>query len=241
VLLFSTETGALLTMMEANWLGRLRTGAASGVATKHLAREEATVVGMFGSGEQAETQLMAVCAVRDVAIAKVYSRTRDVLHAFCEQMGRLVRTEVVPMTHVDAVVEGSDILITATTASAPLFSGDLLSPGAHLNVIGSNWADRREVDATTIRRADLIAVDSIDQGRIEAGDLLLAEQEGVYAQEKTVELGQIIAGRTPGRATAEQITLFKSVGIALEDIAAAARVYQHAVESGVGQEINFLA
>lgn len=108
VLLFSSETGALLAMMEGNWLGRLRTGAATAVATKHLARAEATVVGMFGSGDQAETQLTALCAVRNVAIAKVYSRTREALHEFCGRMSHVVRAEVVPMTHVEAVVEGSD-------------------------------------------------------------------------------------------------------------------------------------
>jgi ornithine cyclodeaminase/alanine dehydrogenase-like protein (mu-crystallin family) len=240
VLLFSTETGALLAMMEADWLGRLRTGAASGVATRYLARPEATVAGLFGAGGQAETQLQAVCAVRDIALIKVYSRTREALRGFCERMSQVVPAEVVPMTHVEAVVEGSDVLITATTAREPLFDGGLVSDGAHLNLIGSNWADRREVDAATIRRADLIAVDSIEQARIEAGDLLLAEREGVEIQPKLVELGQIVAGRQAGRTSPIQVTLFKSVGIALEDIAAAARVYRKAVEAGVGQEVNFL-
>lgn len=241
VLLFSVETGRLLALMEADWLGRLRTGAASGVATKHLSRDDSTIVGMFGAGRQAETQLRAVCAVRQISLAKVFSRTRDALHAFCEEVSRQVGTEVVPMTHVEAVVEGSDIVITATTAAEPLFSGSLLSPGAHLNVMGSNAAEKREVDAETIRRADLIALDSMEQARIEAGDLLIAEQEGVSGWDKAVELGSIVAGRAPGRTAFEQITLFKSIGIALEDIAAAARVYRRAVEAGLGREVDFLS
>ena len=240
VLLFSTESGKLLAMLEASWLGRLRTGAASGVATKYLAREAATVVGMFGSGDQAETQLLAVTAVRDIALVKVFSRTREACTEFCERMNRQVRSEVVAMTHAEAVVEGSDVLITVTTAREPLFDGELLSPGVHINAVGSNWAERQEIDATAVRRADLIVVDSVEQARIEAGDLLQAEQEGVAVWGRAVELGQIVAGRHPGRTEAEQITLFKSVGIALEDIAAAARVYQRAREAGLGQEIDFL-
>jgi alanine dehydrogenase len=241
VLLFSTESGKLLAMMEGDWLGRLRTGAASGVATRHLARENSTVVGMFGSGDQAATQLVAVCAVRKITLAKVYSRTRSALHDFCQRMAQIVHAEVVPMTHAEAVVEGSDVLITATTASEPLFSGKQLSPGVHINAIGSNRADHRELDTETIRRAELIAVDSVEQARIEAGDLILAAAEGEDPWSKTVELGAILAGRHDARAFREEVTLFKSVGIALEDIAAAAHVYERARAAGVGQEVAFLS
>lgn len=240
VLLFGTETGKLLSLMEADWLGRLRTGAASGVATKVLARDDATVVGMFGAGDQAETQLAAVCAVREISLAKVYSRTKSALHDFCERMAQIISAEVVPMTHAEAVVEGSDILITATTSSEPVFDGKELSLGVHINAMGSNQPDRRELDGETIRRADLIAVDSVEQAHLEAGDLILAAQAGVNPWSKTVELGEILTGHHPGRTAREQTTLFKSIGIAIEDIAAAAHIYERARVAGVGQEVGFL-
>lgn len=238
VLLYKSETGDLLAMIEADRLGQMRTGAASGVATKYMARVDADSVGIFGTGWQAESQLMAVCAVRQIKSIKVYGRNAERREAFARKMTSLLRVDVTAANSPEEATRGKSIVITATGAREPVLKGEWIDPGTHLNVAGSNFLWKAEVDVETINRASIIAVDSIEQSRIEAGDLMPAIERGVISWESVTELGRIVAGRDSGRNSDDDITLFKSNGIALEDISTALRVYNLAREQGLGEEIN---
>jgi ornithine cyclodeaminase/alanine dehydrogenase-like protein (mu-crystallin family) len=239
VLLFHAESGELLAIIEADRLGRLRTGAATGLATRYLARPDARVVGMIGAGRQAATQLMAVCAVRPIAEARVYSPTPERRAAFAHRMRETLGIPVQAVERPEAAVEGADILITITSAREPVLRGAWLRPGVHLNAAGSNALLRRELDEEAIARADLIVIDSKAQGQIEAGDFLEPLERGRLQWERVYELRDVVAGRV-GRAHPEQITLFKSLGIALEDVAVAAVAYERARAQGAGERIRFL-
>ena len=240
VLLFSAEDGRLLSLIEADWLGRIRTGATSGLATRHMANPEASLVGLIGAGKQAETQLLGVCAVRSIRSIRVYSRRRPECEAFCQRMAEQLGIEVAPAASANEAVEDADIVITATTSGEPVLDGAWLKPGCHLNVIGSNWARRREIDDETLQRASLIATDSVEQARIEAGDLLIPARAGNLDWESVWELADVVAGDGPQRNSSYEITVYKAVGAALEDITVAARAYAHAREQGAGEEIDLL-
>lgn len=238
VLLYDAESGDMLAMVEADRLGQMRTGAASGVATRHMANETADTVGIFGTGWQAESQLIAVCAVRKIKSIKVYGRNAERCEAFARKMTSLLKTEVAPAESPEETVRNRSIVITATSAREPVLKGEWIEPGTHLNVIGSNFLYKSEVDVETIKRASIIAVDSIEQSRMEAGDLMPAIERGAIRWESLTELGRIVAGLDRGRTSDDQITLFKSNGIALEDVSTALRVYALARERGVGQSID---
>jgi alanine dehydrogenase len=238
VLLYDSESGDMLAMIEADRLGQMRTGAASGVATKYLARESADTLGVFGAGWQAESQMMAVCAVRRIKTAKVYSRSRERREAFARRMTALLRSDVTAVESPEDAARDCSIIITATTARTPVLEGKWLEPGAHINAVGSNFLSKAEIDVEAVRRASVIAVDSIEQSRMEAGDLIPAIERGAISWESVTELGRIVAGREPGRASDSDITLFKSNGIALEDISTALRVYNLARERGVGENVE---
>lgn len=239
VLLYDAKSGDLLAMIEADRLGQVRTGAASGVATKYMAREDADTVGIFGTGWQAESQLMAVCAVRQIKSITAFSRKPENRRNFSEKMSEMLGVDVKPAESPEQVVKGNSILITATSAREPVLDGSMLEPGTHLNVTGANYLSKSEVDVEAIRRSSIIAVDSREQAKLEAGDLLPAMERGVITWEGIRELGEVVAGHVPGRTSADQITMFKSGGMAIWDIAAALRVYNLAREKGVGKEINF--
>ncbi len=240
VMLYSSEDGRLLAQIEADWLGQMRTGAASGVATARLARAEANLVGLIGTGGQARTQLMATCAVRPIKAAHVYGRDAARRQAFCHEMHALLGIEVRPVETAEAAVREAEILITATTAREPVVRGEWLPAGTHVNAMGSNWGDRRELDSAAVARAALVAVDDVAQARIEAGDLLLAAAEGRFDLARVASLADVVAGKHAGRERPDDVTLFKSLGIGLEDIAVAGHVYQLAREQGLGEEIDFL-
>jgi alanine dehydrogenase len=238
VLLYESESGDMLAMIEADRLGQMRTGAASGVATKYLARASADALGVYGAGWQAESQMMAVCAVRRVKTAKVYSRNSAHREAFARRMTALLRCDVEPVGSPEEAAHGSSIIITATTARTPVLEGKWVEPGTHINAVGSNFLSKAEIDVETIGRASIVAVDSIEQSRVESGDLMPAIERGAINWERVTELGRIVAGREPGRASDTDITLFKSNGIALEDISTALRVYNLARERGVGETVE---
>jgi ornithine cyclodeaminase/alanine dehydrogenase-like protein (mu-crystallin family) len=240
VMLFSAEDGQLLAMVEAGHLGRIRTGATSGLATRYLANPGASEVGLVGAGKQAEAQLIGVCAVRPIKQVQVYSRHIEACEAFCTRMSHVLEVKVVPAASVRAAVEDADVVITATTSAEPVFEGEWLKPGCHVNAIGSNWPRRREVDDQTIERANLIVTDSVEQAKIEAGDLIIPARSGKLSWESVWELGDVVAGDGPERNSSYDITLYKGVGMALEDITVAARAYVLARERGVGNEIDFL-
>jgi len=244
VLLSSAADGRLLAIIEADWLGQMRTGGASGVATRHMASDEARVVGVIGAGGQARTQLIAMCAARPIETIHVAARDAARGEAFCAEMRQTLGVNVQLAANAEDAVRGADIVVTATTARAPVLDGAWLRPGTHLNLMGSNWADRREVDDEAVMRSERIAVDAFDQALIEAGDLLIPARAGkldlaqARAQGRIVELGEIVAGKTAGRPTAQAITLFKSLGIGLEDVAVGGLVYALARERGLGEEIR---
>jgi alanine dehydrogenase len=235
--LYNSETGELLAIIEADRMGQIRTGAASGIATKWMARENASTVGIFGTGFQAESQLEAMCAVRRIKRVRAFSRRKERREAFSKTMEERLGVEVRPADSPQEIVEGADVLITATTASEPLFDGDWLVDGTHVNVVGGNSLLRTEVDTATVIRSSRIAVDSLAQAMNEAGEIVKAVERGLLFWEKIVELRSVVTRQVKGRESEEEITFFKSTGIALEDLAVGATVYQRALELKVGERI----
>lgn len=240
ILLFSAQDGQLLAIIEAEWLGAIRTGATSALATKYMARPDSRAVGLIGAGKQAVTQLMGICAVLPISSVYVYSRNFQKCAVFCREMTNLLKIEVVPVAHAQEAVEGADIVITATSAREPVLFGEWLAPGCHINAIGSNWASRRELDATTVHYCSVIVTDSQEQARAEAGDFILADEEGVFDWGRVHELAEVVGAGHVVRSTAEEITLYKGLGIALEDVVTAAHVYHLACQRGVGEQLKLL-
>lgn len=228
--LFDGATGQPLAMMEADALGQIRTGAASGVATKLLARPDARVAGLFGTGKQARTQAWAISRVRNLSQIRVFSRSPENRAAFAKEMAAVCGCEIVPVARPEHAVRGCDIVTTATASKTPVFEGAWLEPGTHLNAIGSNFWNKAEIDVPTVRRASLIAVDDVEQAREEAGDFAQALSEGVLTWEMVHPLSAILTGRDPGRTSDREITLYKSLGLGAEDVAAAAVVYRAALD-----------
>ncbi len=239
--LYSAETGRLLALIEADYLGQMRTGAASGVATKYLARPEARTLGVFGAGGQARTQVLAVCAARPIERVRVYSHSPAKRAAFVAELQPLLSARLEAVAEPRAAVADADVIVTMTNASQPVFDGAWLRAGTHINAAGSNHLQRREIDGATVRRCAVIAVDMLEQAKLECGDLAPAVAEGAAAWETITELSEIIAGRAPGRPSADAITLFESHGIAAWDVATAGRVYELAVQRGLGQTIPLFA
>jgi alanine dehydrogenase len=235
--LYSAETGELLAMMEANALGQTRTGAATGVATRHMAREDAATIGMIGCGYQARAQLEAVCAVREIRDVKAFSPTLERRETFSAEMSAKLDVNVTPVDSAEEAVSQADVLVAITSASRPVLEGKWLRPGTHVNAAGGNHWMRRELDEVAIRRADLLVVDDLEQAKVECGDLISPVERGVIRWEQVAELSDVVTGRMPGRESAEQITLFESQGIALEDIATGLRIYELAKEQGIGSEL----
>jgi alanine dehydrogenase len=237
-MLFDPETGELLSIMQSDKLGQIRTGAASGIATKHLAREDADSLGLYGTGWQAESQLEAIAAVRRLSRVIVYSRTEESRKAFAEKMSERLVMEI-ETTHAPEEPAVQDIVVTSTSAREPVLRGEWLKSGVHLNAAGSNFLFKREIDREVVKRASFVCVDSREELGLEAGNLLQALETGVILPEAVHELGQVIAGQVKGRHSPEDITLFSSQGIALEDLAVARLVYDRAVAENVGREMTF--
>jgi alanine dehydrogenase len=235
--LFRSTTGEMAALIEADALGQIRTGAASGVATKYLANINARTACIIGTGYQARTQLEAVADVRRLERVRAYGRDAERREKFCREMSERIGVTVESVTSGEEAVKGADVVITATSATKVVLEGAWLSPGMHINAMGANWPQKRELDAAAVGRADKIVVDSIEQAKMEAGDLIQAFGEDQSRWNVVEELSQIVAGKTPGRTAPDQITLFKSNGIASWDLAAAVRVYELAVARGVGKPI----
>ena len=237
-MLFDPGSGELLSIMQSDKLGQLRTGAASGVATKHLAREDASTLGIYGAGWQAESQLEAVAAAKRLNRIIIYTRTERTRKTFAEKMSEKIGQEV-ETTHFPEEPAAQDIVVTMTSSKEPVLHGEWLKPGAHVNAAGSNFLFKREIDQDVVKRASLVTIDSREELGLEAGNLLQAVETGVILPEAVRELGQIIAGQVPGRTSPKEITLFASQGIALEDMAVARIVYDRAIEQGVGRDVDF--
>jgi alanine dehydrogenase len=237
VLLQDPHTGEVVCIMEGAWLTALRTGAASGVATRHLARlDPGQRVGVFGAGVQARTQLAAVKEVRQLGGAVVYDVSLEAARGFAEEMGAALDLEV-RWSRKPEEAAGCDIICTATTSATPLFDGRLLRPGTHINAVGSHTPGARELDSETVRRARLIG-DSREACFRESGDLIIPLREGSIAESHfQAELGEVVIGSRPGRGSDEEITLFKSNGLAVQDAAAARLVYEKARAAGAGTQV----
>lgn len=237
--LYEMATGDLLAVIEADYMGQLRTGAASGVATKYLARENSSVAAIIGTGGQARTQLEAVAVVRKLESVRVYGRDSAKREKFCKEMSEKLGIRVTPSSSSSEAVRGADIVCTATTSSQPVVFGADLSPGVHINAIGANHAHKRELDDEAVDSADVIAVDSVEQSRQEAGDLIIAFKgdESRWTGVKT--LCEVVAGKVSGRTSNDEVTLFKSNGIASWDLAVAMKVYAAAREKKLGRELRF--
>ncbi len=235
--LLDAKTGELLAVMQANRLGQQRTGAASAVATRYLARPDAAIVGIIGAGWQAQSQLEGVCAVRPVRVIRCASRTAERRETFARQMSERLGVTVVGVDSAEMAVRGADIVITATSAREPVLRGEWLAPGVHVNAVGSNRAEAREVDYEAVSRCALVCVDSLEQAQREAGDLLAPIDGGLWSWDRVCELSAVVAGKIQGRANQNDVTLFKSLGIALEDVAVGAWVYENARKNRLGREI----
>lgn len=237
VQLFGTESGKLEAIIEGSFLGMVRTGAASGVATRYLAREDAAVVGMIGAGKQAAGQLEAVCNVRAIREARVYSRTAERTRTFCDTMSTRLGIPVQPVASAADAVRGADIVNVITKAASPVLLGEWLEPGQHINAAGSNSLIRRELDEAAVRRCATVAVDARGTARNECGDLLPLVEKGHLDWNTLPELGEIIAGRVPGRTANEHITLYESHGMAVQDVYVGAALVALARERGVGIDL----
>jgi ornithine cyclodeaminase len=238
VLAVDPATGAPLALIEGGSLTALRTGAASGAATDVLARPEATTVAIFGCGVQARTQLEAVCTIRRIERVYVYSLNgAETFAAEMAGVGPIPADVRVAASPRQAVAE-ADVICTATTSRTPVFDGNDLRPGVHVNGVGSFTPETREIDETTVRRARVF-VDSFEAALAEAGDLLIPLHNGQITRDHILaELGQVIAGREPGRTNPDQITFFKSVGVAAQDAMAARAVLRNGPALGLGATVE---
>ena len=237
VMLFDPKQGGLTAVVEADLLGQFRTGAASGVATKKLARADASTVGVFGTGKQARTQLLAVCKVRPIKTAYVYGRDAERRKAFAAQLAQETGIEVVPVEKPEEAAKGRDIVCTATAAREPVLFGEWVSAGQHLNLIGSNFLGKAETDVEVFRRTTLVTVDSKEQAKLEAGDFVEPTKAGVLQWSDVLEFAPLFVGKYPGRESPQDVTLFKSLGLGIEDIALAVKVVESAKQQGLGREL----
>jgi alanine dehydrogenase len=236
--LYDAATGELVALVEADRLGQLRTGATTGVAVGWMADMSATEVGLFGSGHQAETQLEAVARVREIKSAFVYSRNPARRADFAARLSAKIGCQVIPVDRPQEAAEDLPIVITATTASEPVFNGNDLAEGTLVCAVGSNWPQKAEIDADVIRRADNIVCDSIEACRIEAGDFRDALERGIFSWPKAVELADVVSGREIGRSNSDSVVLFKSVGLAIEDVALGGKLLALARAQGIGRELQ---
>jgi alanine dehydrogenase len=222
VLLFDEPSGELLAMFEADALGQIRTGAASGLATDLLANQDARIGAVIGTGFQAETQLLAIDAVRKFDQVRIYSRREQARKDFIDKMQSEVRTKLVTASSAEECVRDADVICTITSSTTPVVEGRWLKPGVHINAAGSNSVARKELDADAVQQADLLCTDDREQCKIESGDFVGVLTEEQWSQ--VHELSDVVKGKY-GRTSREQITLFKSNGIALEDVASAHYIY----------------
>lgn len=240
VLVLNPETGAVEALLEGGSLTAIRTGAGCGAATDVLARKEACTLAIFGAGVQARTQLAAACEVRDIETVWVYDSNPTQVKTFIAEMagqGRIPKHLRDAHNSTEAVLD-ADIINTATTSKTPVFIDSDLKPGAHINGIGSYTLNMQEIPAETIARARL-TVDSRSAAQVESGDIAIPLQKMLIEESEIAEIGEVISGKRPGRSSAQQVTLFKSVGVAVQDAAAAQLAVKNARKNGLGTEVEW--
>lgn len=238
--LYDAENGNPLAIVDANEIGRLRTGAATGIATKYMAKKESNTAFIFGGGFQAEAQLEAVYKTSNIKKAFVTTRKIENAQAFADKMSKSLGIEIIPTQNIENDLPQADIIITITTAVKPLFEHTMLNPnGVHINGAGSNALIRAEVPEKTIEAAEVLAVDSKDVAAIECGDILPSLEKGRLHWNEIVELGEITAGFRKGRITENGITIFQSQGMGLQDIMCAEFIYRKALAEKLGKDLPF--
>jgi len=235
--LLNMKTGLLEAIVEAVWLGMVRTGAASGVASKALANPGASVLAQIGAGFQGMGQLEAVVTALNIREARVYARTRDKLEAWCKKMSDKLGIPVIPAASGAEAINGAHVVNVMTKSSTPVIDGDWLQPGQHVNAAGSNALSRREIDSKTVARSKLITVDSRGTARNECGDLLPAVENGLLSWDALTEIGDVLTGKAPGRAAKDDITLYESHGMGIQDIYTAVKLVELARARKVGVEL----
>lgn len=238
VIVIDAETGAPDAVMDGTYLTALRTGAASGAATDLLARSDARVAAVFGAGAQGRTQLEAVCAVRPIEEASVYDLESEQARRYAHEMSERLELDVRVADSPARAVRGADVICTATTSRAPVFDDADVQPGTHLNAIGAYTPEMQEIPPETVRRAKVV-IDHHEAALAEAGDLLIPMDQGIITADHIhAELGEVVAGDKPGRESSEEITLFKSVGVAVQDVATANAVLEAARANGLGADVS---
>ena len=231
-------TGEVIAIMDAGYLTAVRTGAVSGVATKYLARENSTTCTVFGAGAQARKQIEAIKLVRPIDKVLVIDISPEASQIFADDMSKTLNISVMTTEDVEGAIRQSDIIVTATNSQEPLFDGSWLQTGTHINNIGSHSVNARELDTTTVVRSKFVA-DLKEANLAEAGDILIPIQEGAVTEDKIyASLGDIVIGNKPGRENDDEITVFKSCGLAIQDISTALAVYKAAIEKNIGTEIS---
>jgi ornithine cyclodeaminase/alanine dehydrogenase-like protein (mu-crystallin family) len=242
IAIYEQASGRLLAMMDAHYLTAARTGATTGVATRFMARTDARRVAVIGSGLEARTNLLGVCAVRDIERVTAFSPNPERRAAFAQRMSQELKIEVRASDSPESCVEGADIVVVATNTTGKgdgiAFRGAWARAGMHVAAIGSTMPKLREIDAQSFARAGRIVIDcQTRQIEEESGDVIDALANGTYDRGKVSELQEVVAGRAPGRDGEDQITLFKSVGTAVQDVASGYAVYQEARRLGAGSEV----
>ncbi len=235
--LYAADGGALLAIIESDLFGQLRTGAASGLATELLANPAARSLAIIGTGKQARAQALAVCAVRPIAQVRVYGRNEERRKDFAKALEAELSIETRPADTAQACIEGADVVVTITKSTEPVCRSEWLADGVHINAAGANSAGRRELDAATVLRAAILVTDDRKQAREEAAEFRDLAADGRLNWDKVLELGDLVTGKVAGRTSPSEITLFKSLGIGLEDVAFAELVYRRALEAGAGRAI----
>ena len=239
VMLFDGKTGVPLALVNASAITAIRTAAVSGLATRVLAREDAAELAIIGAGVQARTHLSAMACVRSIKRARIAGGTFDSAQKFVKEMQPQFPFPLAPVETAEAAVRGADLIVTATTAREPVVQRDWISPGAHINAIGTFAPNAREIDTATMAAATLFC-DARESVLNEAGDYLLAAKEGAIGPDHIrAELGEVLIKTQSGRTSRDEITLFKSLGLAIEDLAAAAYVYRRAEQETAGTWVEF--
>lgn len=238
VMVNDPETGKLLSLLDGEHVTAMRTGAVSGIATKYLSRQDSKTVGIIGLGVQAKTQLMAVCEVRDIEKVKAYDIFPEARRKYAEEMSKKLGIDVTAVDSSKDAVTGADIVTTCSTANEPVFDGNWISEGTHINGIGSYRPEIRELDTTIIKRSKVV-VDSREACLAEAGDLIIPIKAGAITEDHIyAELSEMILGKKPRRILDSEITLFKSVGLAIQDTSTAIKAYELAMKMKVGKMIE---
>ncbi len=239
ILLLDPKTGAPLAIMDGTWVTNMRTGAGGAVAAKYLARKDSHVIAMVGAGVQARTQLTALSEVLDIDEVRVSDVVKGKAKKYAEEMGKQLGIEIEPMADVGKTIKGADIVVTVTTARGPIVMDEWISDGMHINAIGADAPGKQELDPNILKRAKIV-VDDLKQA-LHSGEVNVPLSEGIIARgDIYAELGEVITGKKPGRASRDEITIFDSTGLAIQDIATDWKVYQKAKKMGKGKEVELL-